>query len=252
MPQRVLEVGTEAESENFFEECLGYKNELYGRALGLTRDAAKAEDLVQDTFLRVVRYQNSFTRGTNLRAWLYSILNSVFINSVRGKSRKKFDLEPQDVIESTHNAALWREPDERDEPQKNLDQRIASELASICKACVQVLEAERCASSEIHIEKIDASIIALFKANYPPVFLSAYLELKPEFRVAFVLVDMLEHSTQEAADILKVPTGTVLSRVFRARKTLKAHTELKEFAADNNISEGIRRRSKEKPTEIKL
>ena len=46
-----------------------YAPQLYSAALRMTRNQADAEDLVQDTYLRAYRGFDSFTEGTNLRAW---------------------------------------------------------------------------------------------------------------------------------------------------------------------------------------
>jgi RNA polymerase sigma-70 factor (ECF subfamily) len=65
---------------------------MYSAAYRLTRNAADAEDLIQETFLRAFRAFHQFEPGTNLKAWLYRILTNTFINSYRKKQR-----EPQTV-----------------------------------------------------------------------------------------------------------------------------------------------------------
>jgi len=67
---------------------------LYSAAYRLTRNAADAEDLVQETYLRAYRSFHQFEPGTNLKAWLYRILTNTFINSYRKRQR-----EPQTVSE---------------------------------------------------------------------------------------------------------------------------------------------------------
>jgi RNA polymerase sigma-70 factor (ECF subfamily) len=78
--------------ERFEADALPLLPGLYSAAFRLTRNAADAEDLVQETFLRAYRGFNQFQEGTNLRAWLYRILTNTFINSYRKKQR-----EPQTV-----------------------------------------------------------------------------------------------------------------------------------------------------------
>ena len=53
---------------------------LYGAALRMTRNAADAEDLVQEAYLRAYRGYGNFDAGTNLKAWLFRILTNTFIN----------------------------------------------------------------------------------------------------------------------------------------------------------------------------
>lgn len=76
----------------FEAEALPLLSNLYTAAYRLTRNAADAEDLVQEAFLRAYRGFHQFEPGTNLKAWLYRILTNTFINSYRKKQR-----EPQTV-----------------------------------------------------------------------------------------------------------------------------------------------------------
>lgn len=77
---------------------LDYLNSLYGMALKLTRNRAAAEDLVQDTYLKVLRFSPKFREGTNLKAWLFTILHNTFRNDRRGASRQPVDVDT-DVVE---------------------------------------------------------------------------------------------------------------------------------------------------------
>ncbi|MDQ6658109.1 MAG: sigma-70 family RNA polymerase sigma factor [Actinomycetota bacterium] len=63
-------------------------DQLYGAALRMTRNPADAEDLVQEAFLKAYAAFDSFTQGTNLRAWLYRILTNTYINGYRKKQRQ--------------------------------------------------------------------------------------------------------------------------------------------------------------------
>jgi RNA polymerase sigma-70 factor (ECF subfamily) len=69
------------------QEALGWIDGLYGAALRLTRNPADAEDLVQDTYARAFAGARRFTPGTNLRAWLFTILHNAFLNSRRRAGR---------------------------------------------------------------------------------------------------------------------------------------------------------------------
>lgn len=67
----------------FQDEALSYLDRLYGAALRLTRNPADAEDLVQDTYVKAFRFADRFEPGTNLRAWLFTILH----NTARNRRR---------------------------------------------------------------------------------------------------------------------------------------------------------------------
>jgi RNA polymerase sigma-70 factor (ECF subfamily) len=71
----------------FEAEALASVDSLYRTALRLTRVPADAEDLVQDTYLKAFRAADSFEPGTNLRAWLFTILHNTARNRVRDRAR---------------------------------------------------------------------------------------------------------------------------------------------------------------------
>ncbi len=93
----------------FEAEALPLLQGIYSAAFRLTRNAADAEDLVQETFLRAYRGFHQFEPGTNLKAWLYRILTNTFINSYRKKQR-----EPQtDSLDETEDWYLYSRMAER-------------------------------------------------------------------------------------------------------------------------------------------
>ena len=81
----------------FEAEALPLLPGLYSAAFRLTRNAADAEDLVQETFLRAYRGFHQFQEGTNLKAWLYRILMNTFINSYRKKQREPRTISEDEV-----------------------------------------------------------------------------------------------------------------------------------------------------------
>ena len=79
--------GRTARLPTFDAEVLGQVDSLYRTARRLTRTPADAEDLVQETYLKAFRAADSFEPGTNLRAWLFTILHNSARNRVRDSAR---------------------------------------------------------------------------------------------------------------------------------------------------------------------
>lgn len=81
-----------------------HATQLRRRALSLTSNQHRAEDLVQDTILKAWASRDSFRQGSNLRAWLFTILRNTFYSDLRKHRR-----EVQDV-DGVHAARLSEEP----------------------------------------------------------------------------------------------------------------------------------------------
>lgn len=71
---------------------------LRNLAMQLTRDPDDSDDLVQETMLKALRYKNQFQTGTNLKAWLYTILKNTFINHYRRNARRNTFLDSTDNL----------------------------------------------------------------------------------------------------------------------------------------------------------
>jgi RNA polymerase sigma-70 factor (ECF subfamily) len=89
---------SEAGDAPFEKAALGYLDGLYRTALRLTRVPADAEDLVQETYLKAFRAADRFTPGTNLRAWLFTILHNTARNRVRDRARDTVAVD-SDVVD---------------------------------------------------------------------------------------------------------------------------------------------------------
>ena len=74
-------------------EALPHMRSLYGTAYRVTRNAQDAEDLVQETYLRAYRAFDRYTPGTNIRAWLYTILHRVRTDAYRRAGRTPTTVE---------------------------------------------------------------------------------------------------------------------------------------------------------------
>jgi RNA polymerase sigma-70 factor (ECF subfamily) len=101
-----------AGDDDFAREALSYVDSLYGTALRLTRRPADAEDLVQDTYLKAFRAADQFERGTNLKAWLFTILHNTFRNSRRHDVRSPVDVDSEVVERAADVMALDQTPEQ--------------------------------------------------------------------------------------------------------------------------------------------
>jgi len=101
----------------FAAEVLALLDPLYGTALRLTRHRADAQDLVQDTLVKAFRFADRFERGTNLKAWLYTILHNTWRNRRRDAAREAVDVDSERVEEASTAASG---PTEIDTPEQIL------------------------------------------------------------------------------------------------------------------------------------
>jgi len=101
------------------------RNELYARAMRLSRCPVQADDIVQETMLRALRFETQYRAGTNLRAWVSQVLMSVFLTQCRRNKRER-----QALNRLTHDPCAWPK---RDMPRvmQSLSARPAGALASL-------------------------------------------------------------------------------------------------------------------------
>ncbi|HEX4113449.1 MAG TPA: sigma-70 family RNA polymerase sigma factor [Stellaceae bacterium] len=152
-----------------FARQLGEKMpDLRRYARRLTGNSADAEDLLQDCLLRAMVNWHRFQQGTNLRAWLFTVMRNLHINSYRRPSHHEVALPPD-------------------------------ELAAVAPA--------RPPAQEAAIEMTD--------------FLRAFGRLSSARQETIMMVGWDGMSYDDAAAQLGVPTGTVRSRLSRAREELR-------------------------------
>ncbi|HEY3883938.1 MAG TPA: sigma-70 family RNA polymerase sigma factor [Vicinamibacterales bacterium] len=96
----------------FERDALSHLDSLYGTALRLTRRPADAEDLVQDTLLKAFRSAHQFEPGTNLKAWLFTILHNTFRNARRHDGRNPVDVDSEAVDRAADDSAAGLSPEQ--------------------------------------------------------------------------------------------------------------------------------------------
>jgi RNA polymerase sigma factor (sigma-70 family) len=80
-------------------------------AVTLTRDTEAAKDLVQETMYRALANKDKYNVGTNIKAWLYTIMRNIFINNYRRKSKQAtiFDSTPNEFLLNINQGAVANE-----------------------------------------------------------------------------------------------------------------------------------------------
>jgi RNA polymerase sigma-70 factor, ECF subfamily len=96
------------ERKEFEQACLEHLDALYSAALKLTGSKHDAEELVQNTYLKALRFATRFEWGTNLKAWLFRIQTNAFINDYRHKKHEHRYLE-RAATESIYDEVFDRE-----------------------------------------------------------------------------------------------------------------------------------------------
>jgi RNA polymerase sigma-70 factor, ECF subfamily len=172
--------GLKVVSPAFEAEALASLDSLYRAALRLTRMPADAEDLVQETYLKAFRSADRFEPGTNLRAWLFTILHNTALNRARDRARDTVAVDSE-IVDRASDAP----------PVGGLSAGAAETPESL-----------------------------LIRETMAPELQAAIDALPEAFRQAVWLRDVEEFSYAEIAKMLSIPIGTVMSRISRGRHML--------------------------------
>ena len=86
---------TATEFSSFVQSAAGT---LKPAAMHLTRDADEAKDLVQETLLKALMNKEKFIAGTNLKAWLYTIMRNTFINNYNKVTKRSSNIDSTDYL----------------------------------------------------------------------------------------------------------------------------------------------------------
>jgi len=92
----------------FTEMLLSNSEFLKPFAVNLTKDTEAANDLYQETLYKALANKEKYSAGTNIRAWLFTIMRNIFINNYRRKAKQKtiFDNTPNDFLIDQKQASV--------------------------------------------------------------------------------------------------------------------------------------------------
>jgi RNA polymerase sigma factor (sigma-70 family) len=149
---------------------------LHSFAYNFTKNVEDAEDLLQDTVLKALRYKENFQDGTNFKGWLFTIMRNIFLNNCKKQQLGRSIFHGAELNDSMQLSA----------------------------------QADNNILRSIHHKDIQEAVSGLKD------------ELRVPFQMAFE-----GYQYDEIASKMGVPTGTIKSRIFNARKSLMA--SLKDF-----------------------
>jgi len=155
---------------------------LYNVASWLSKNPTDAEDLVQETFLKALRGFESFEQGSNFKAWIFRILRNTYLTSRSGLAAlRTVSLDEELAEQADSGPTLY--------PEGAIDRQ----------------------TPEINLIRLtDRAALQRAMEQLPPLLLEVVL-----------LCDVEEMKYKEIAAVLDIPIGTVMSRIARARASLR-------------------------------
>ena len=176
------ETAAQPVTEDFAQGVIAQLDSLYRTALRLTHNPQEAEDLVQETMLKAFRFSKQYQPGTNLRAWLFRILNTSAINRYRKQA--------------THPTPASLPEGEEFYLYNRIRDLSGQELTTATE-------------DEVLSHYLDEDVHR------------ALNDLPINFRMPVILADIEGMTYKEIAEALQIPIGTVMSRISRARRQLQ-------------------------------
>jgi len=187
-----------AEQRPFADVARDHLDRLYGFCVRLTNDPSDADDLVQETLLRGMRAYDDLRDASRAKGWLFAIATNASRDLFRTRGRQVSTV-PFDTIDA-------------DGDEFSLFQTIA-------------IEDPFPYSDELHLD-----FLRLFRDDDVQAVFSS---MTPVFRLPIILTVVHGFSCKEAAAILEIPLGTLLSRLHRGRKQLEHG--LWDYAVTNGL-----------------
>jgi RNA polymerase sigma-70 factor, ECF subfamily len=162
-------------------DALAYADTLYNLARYLTGSPTDAEDLVQETYARALKAGHQFTRGTNLKAWLFRILRNTFISLYRHE-RHNPTVGGLDTVGPTAQGPdhqEWLRDDlELDRLRKVVGEDIERALMKLSEEARTVVLLDLEGLSEVEVAEVVGCVVGTVKSRLARVRAALRLELK--------------------------------------------------------------------------
>jgi RNA polymerase sigma-70 factor (ECF subfamily) len=184
--QQVVVYAQEGREDAYRELIKRYERPVYSLIYRMVRDNETAEDLAQETFIKVLNNIDRYRPEFKFSSWLFKIANNITIDHLRRRQLDTISIEGA--------------------PDAVTGERIRATAITVASGGESPLE-------ELESKEIGASIE------------QAIAKLRPEYRACIILRHVEDYSYDEIAEIVKLPLGTVKTYIHRARQELREHLE---------------------------
>lgn len=173
--------------ETAFRELIGrYERPVFSLIYRLVRDRERAEDLSQETFIKVLNALDRYDPSYKFSSWIFKIAHNTALDQLRKKEPDTLSLDGSPHAETAAEAEASTVTVASDEPSPE-DYAAHRELSGVLDQAIS--------------------------------------KLRPEYRTAIVLCHLEGRPYEEIAEIMDVPLGTVKTYIHRARHELRHHLE---------------------------
>jgi RNA polymerase sigma-70 factor (ECF subfamily) len=184
--QQVVVFAQEGREDAYRELIKRYERPVYSLIYRMVRDNETAEDLAQETFIKVLNNIDRYRPEFKFSSWLFKIANNITIDHLRRRQLDTISIEGS--------------------PDALTGERLRATAVTVASGGESPLE-------ELESKEIGASIE------------EAIAKLRPEYRACIILRHVEDYSYDEIAEIVKLPLGTVKTYIHRARQELREHLE---------------------------
>lgn len=184
--QQVVVYAQEGREDAYRELIKRYERPVFSLIYRMVRDNETAEDLAQETFIKVLNNIDRYRPEFKFSSWLFKIANNITIDHLRRRQLDTISIEGA--------------------PDAVTGERMRATAITVASGGESPLE-------ELESKEIGASIE------------QAIAKLRPEYRACIILRHVEDYSYDEIAEIVKLPLGTVKTYIHRARQELREHLE---------------------------